>query len=66
MLVKSKSGKIYNPKRAITFSNRMIKALTMELENSHELDYIEFLEKEIHRHKSFKQVSENKLYILNK
>ena len=66
MLVKSKSGKIYNPKRSITFSNRLIKLLSIELENSYEVDYVEFLNREINRHKNFIKVSQNQINVNNK
>jgi hypothetical protein len=66
MLVKSKSGKIYNPKRGITFNNRMIKLLSIELENSYEVDYVEFLNREINRHKNFIQLSQHQINFNNK
>jgi hypothetical protein len=66
MLVKSKSGKVYDPQKAITFSNRMITALTMELEHSNELDYNEFLQKEINRHQNLVKLCKNKIYFLTK
>lgn len=52
MLVKSKSGKLYDPIKNVKHNNKLISILRNEIENSNDSEFIEFLQKEIDKRKS--------------